>query len=75
MHRLIHQQRLPQIPPTIPRNPAIQPLHFLPPLLLPGTPQRPANLLLARRRNPHQQRPTPYRRNNIARRIRQQDQP
>ena len=75
MNRLKHQQRLPQIPPTLLRDPAIQTLHLLPLFLLPRRTQRPTNLILGRRRNPHQQRPTPYRRNNVTRRVCQQYQP
>lgn len=75
MHRLKHQQRPPQIPPTLPRNPLIQPRHNAPPLLPPRLCQNFADIDLSRRRNPHQQRPRPDRRNDIRRTIRQQDQP
>lgn len=75
MHRLKYQQRPSQIPPTLLRNPLIQSLDHTPPLLLSHTFKHPTNLFLRRRRHPHKQRPTPYRRNNITRRIRQQYQP
>jgi hypothetical protein len=75
MHRLKHQQRLPQIPPAVPRDPLVQALHLLPPLLLAHRLEHAANLRLCRRRNPHQQCPTPDRRNDVARRVCQQNQP
>jgi hypothetical protein len=75
MHTLKNQQRPPQIPPTLLRNPLIQPLIQLPTLLLPTLLQHITNLPLRRRRHPNKQRPAPNRRNNIRRTIRQQNQP
>lgn len=70
MYRLKHQQRPPQIPATVPRDPLIQALNFLPPFLAPNLLQHLANLYFRRRSNPHQQRATPNGCDDIARRIR-----
>lgn len=75
MNRLKHQQCPPQIPPTLRRNPLLQLPRSRPPLLLPTPRQHITDLPFRRRRDSHQQRPTPDRRNNIRRAIRQQYQP
>lgn len=75
MYRLEHQQRPPQIPTAFLRNPLIQPLILLPPLLPARHLQCLDHILLLRRRHPDQQRPTPNRRNDVARALRQQNQP
>lgn len=75
MYRLIHQQRPSQIPPTLLSNPSIQFLRHDPPLL-PRTPLKHiTDLHLRRRCHPNQQCPTPNRRNDIRRTIRQQYEP
>ena len=75
MYRLIHQQRPSQIPPTLLSNPSIQLLRHDPPLLLRTPLKHITNLHLRRRRNPNQQCPTPDRRNDIRRTVRQQYEP
>jgi hypothetical protein len=72
---LKHQQGLPQISPTILCDPLVQALDLLPTLLVSYIPEYSADLSLCGRSNSHQQRSTPDRRDNIARRVRQQDQP
>jgi hypothetical protein len=74
MNRFEHQQGFSQIPSTIPRDPLVQALHLLPSLLFAHILQHTADLRLRRRSNPHEQRSTPNRRNDITRRIRQQNQ-
>ena len=75
INRLKHQQRSPQIPSALPRNPLIQTLHNPPPLLLPHLRQYSFNILLRWCRHSHQQCPTPDRCNDPPRRIRHQNQP
>jgi len=75
MHRLKHQQRPPQIPPALLRNPRIQLLGHRPPLFPRAPLQHLTDLYLRGRRNSYQQRPAPNRCNNIRRAVRQQYQP
>lgn len=74
MHRLKHQQRLPQIPAGFLRDPLVKTRNLGPALFRSDLPQHLTNLLLGRGWHSHQQRPTFDRRYDVRRRVRQQDQ-
>lgn len=74
MHRLIHQQRPPQISPTLSGNPRLQPRTALQTLLIAHALQHALNLLYRRRRDSDQQATTPDGRDDIARAVGEEDQ-
>lgn len=73
MHRLVHQQRPPQIPSTVPRDSTFQPSSTLQPFFFTDKLQHALNLLHRRRRNTNQQTSTPDGRDDIAGAVREQD--
>jgi hypothetical protein len=75
MDCLKHQQRLPQVPPTVFCDSLIEGWNLIPPLLLPYVLQDITYLNFCWRCNSDKQRSATNRRNNVACRVRQQNEP
>jgi hypothetical protein len=69
MHRFVHQQRSSQVSPTLFCNSLLQASVCLQALFFSDTLQHGLDLLYARRRDSDKQTSTPYRRNNVARAV------
>jgi hypothetical protein len=71
---LEHEQSLPQIPPTLLRNPLVERCNLTPAFLLAHGPQNPTDLVLCRGCNPDKQRSATNRCDDVACGVRQEDQ-